>query len=81
VGKAKGSLRLTDVRPPLLVWSYEKRDGLSMPILAVGAAFDFYAGQTEQAPRWMQDHGLEWLFRLKAEPRRLWRRYILLNPW
>jgi N-acetylglucosaminyldiphosphoundecaprenol N-acetyl-beta-D-mannosaminyltransferase len=63
------------------VWAYEYRDALSMPILAVGAAFDFYAGATRQAPRWMQNHGLEWLFRLKTEPRRLWRRYILLNPW
>lgn len=63
------------------VWAYEHRDLLSMPILAVGAAFDFHAGEVRQAPRWMQNHGLEWLFRLKTEPRRLWRRYILLNPW
>jgi exopolysaccharide biosynthesis WecB/TagA/CpsF family protein len=63
------------------VWAYEYRDALSMPILAVGAAFDFHAGLTEQAPRWMQNRGLEWLFRLKTEPRRLWRRYLLLNPW
>jgi N-acetylglucosaminyldiphosphoundecaprenol N-acetyl-beta-D-mannosaminyltransferase len=63
------------------VWAYEYREGLSMPILAVGAAFDFHAGNVSQAPRWMQDHGLEWVFRLKTEPRRLWRRYILLNPW
>ncbi len=62
------------------VWAYEYRDALSMPILAVGAAFDFHAGTVAQAPRWMQDRGLEWLFRLKAEPRRLWRRYLLLNP-
>ena len=63
------------------VWAYEYRSALSMPILAVGAAFDFHAGTLSQAPRWMQDHGLEWLFRLKTEPRRLWRRYGLLNPW
>jgi N-acetylglucosaminyldiphosphoundecaprenol N-acetyl-beta-D-mannosaminyltransferase len=63
------------------IWAYEYRDALSMPILAIGAAFDFHAGTTRQAPRWMQDRGLEWLFRLKTEPRRLWRRYILLNPW
>jgi len=62
------------------VWAYEYRGLLSMPVLAVGAAFDFHAGQTEQAPPWMQDRGLEWLFRLKTEPRRLWRRYVLLNP-
>jgi len=63
------------------VWAYEYRDVLSMPILAVGAAFDFHAGTKRQAPRWMQDHGLEWVFRLKSEPHRLWRRYVLLNPW
>jgi N-acetylglucosaminyldiphosphoundecaprenol N-acetyl-beta-D-mannosaminyltransferase len=63
------------------VWAYEYRDELSMPILAVGAAFDFHGGKTRQAPQWMQDRGLEWLFRLRTEPRRLWRRYVLLNPW
>jgi N-acetylglucosaminyldiphosphoundecaprenol N-acetyl-beta-D-mannosaminyltransferase len=62
------------------VWAYEYRDALSMPILAVGAAFDFHAGTKRQAPRWMQNYGLEWVFRLKSEPRRLWRRYVLLNP-
>jgi exopolysaccharide biosynthesis WecB/TagA/CpsF family protein len=63
------------------VWAYEYQGALSMPILAVGAAFDFHAGETRQAPQWMQDRGLEWLFRLRTEPRRLWRRYVLLNPW
>jgi exopolysaccharide biosynthesis WecB/TagA/CpsF family protein len=63
------------------VWVYEHREALSMPLLAVGAAFDFHAGTLKQAPRWMQDHGLEWLFRLKTEPRRLWRRYLRYNPW
>jgi len=62
------------------VWAYEFRDALSMPILAVGAAFPFFAGEVPQAPRWMQDRGLEWLFRLGAEPKRLWRRYVMLNP-
>jgi exopolysaccharide biosynthesis WecB/TagA/CpsF family protein len=63
------------------VWAYEYRAALSVPILAVGAAFDFHAGTTRQAPPWMQARGLEWLFRLVAEPRRLWHRYLLLNPW
>jgi exopolysaccharide biosynthesis WecB/TagA/CpsF family protein len=63
------------------VWTYEYRNELGIPVVAVGAAFDFHAGTTAQAPRWMQDHGLEWLFRLTHEPRRLWRRYVLLNPW
>ncbi|QDU90007.1 Putative N-acetylmannosaminyltransferase [Pirellulimonas nuda] len=49
-------------------------------LLGVGAAFDFHAGLTRQAPRWMQEGGLEWLFRLGVEPRRLWRRYLLHNP-
>jgi exopolysaccharide biosynthesis WecB/TagA/CpsF family protein len=47
--------------------------------LCVGAAFDFHAGKTRMAPRWMQRRGLEWLFRLWQEPRRLWRRYLNTN--
>lgn len=47
--------------------------------LCVGAAFDFLAGAKPTAPRWMQDRGLEWLFRLASEPRRLWRRYLVAN--
>jgi N-acetylglucosaminyldiphosphoundecaprenol N-acetyl-beta-D-mannosaminyltransferase len=62
------------------VWAYEYRQMLGIPILAVGAAFDFHAGRLAPAPQTMQDLGLEWLFRLLQEPRRLWRRYILLNP-
>jgi N-acetylglucosaminyldiphosphoundecaprenol N-acetyl-beta-D-mannosaminyltransferase len=46
----------------------------------VGAAFDFHAGKVRQAPRWMQRSGLEWLFRLGCEPRRLWKRYFKNNP-
>jgi N-acetylglucosaminyldiphosphoundecaprenol N-acetyl-beta-D-mannosaminyltransferase len=63
------------------IWAYEYHEALGMPVVAVGAAFDFHSGMTKQAPRWMQDHGLEWCFRLKTEPRRLWRRYVVLNPW
>lgn len=61
-------------------WAFEYRNLLTMPIIAVGAAFAFHSGSSRQAPRWMQDWGLEWLFRLASEPRRLWRRYLLLNP-
>jgi N-acetylglucosaminyldiphosphoundecaprenol N-acetyl-beta-D-mannosaminyltransferase len=61
-------------------FAYEFRDFLSMPILAVGAAFPFIAGLLPQAPPWMQRRGLEWLFRLAEEPRRLWKRYLYLNP-
>lgn len=49
-------------------------------LIGVGAAFDFLAGRKRQAPRWMQRSGLEWLFRLLTEPRRLWRRYLINNP-
>jgi N-acetylglucosaminyldiphosphoundecaprenol N-acetyl-beta-D-mannosaminyltransferase len=49
-------------------------------LIGVGAAFDFHAGRVSQAPRWMQQLGLEWAFRLASEPRRLWRRYILITP-
>ncbi|WP_346291863.1 WecB/TagA/CpsF family glycosyltransferase [Sphaerothrix gracilis] len=62
------------------VWAYEYRDRLSMPILAIGAAFDFHAGILPQAPSWMQKRGLEWLFRLVQEPGRLWQRYLFYNP-
>jgi len=49
-------------------------------IITVGAAFDFYTGSKPQAPRWMQQNGLEWFFRLCTEPRRLWRRYLEIVP-
>jgi exopolysaccharide biosynthesis WecB/TagA/CpsF family protein len=62
------------------VWAYEYREALGMPIVAVGAAFDFFAGRMPQAPKTLQRYGLEWAFRLYSEPRRLWRRYLLLNP-
>jgi len=62
------------------IWAYEYRDLLNVPIIAVGAAFDFLAGTKAQAPIWVQNAGLEWLFRLLNEPGRLWRRYVLLNP-
>ena len=49
-------------------------------LFGVGAAFDFHAGRVHQAPLWMQRCGLEWLFRLCCEPRRLWKRYLKNNP-
>lgn len=62
-------------------WMSEHRDRLAAPVfIGVGAAFDFHAGLKPQAPRWMQRNGLEWLFRLWKEPRRLWRRYLRNNP-
>jgi N-acetylglucosaminyldiphosphoundecaprenol N-acetyl-beta-D-mannosaminyltransferase len=54
---------------------------ISAPVMiGVGAAFDMHAGLKPRAPRWMQRSGLEWLFRLAMEPRRLWRRYLVNNP-
>jgi N-acetylglucosaminyldiphosphoundecaprenol N-acetyl-beta-D-mannosaminyltransferase len=61
-------------------WMAAHRDSLPCAMVGVGAAFDFLAGSKPQAPRWMRDAGLEWLFRLAAEPRRLWRRYVVQNP-
>jgi N-acetylglucosaminyldiphosphoundecaprenol N-acetyl-beta-D-mannosaminyltransferase len=62
-------------------WVSRHRALLSAPVLiAVGAAFDFHAGLLRQAPRWMQRSGLEWLFRLLQEPRRLAYRYLVYNP-
>jgi N-acetylglucosaminyldiphosphoundecaprenol N-acetyl-beta-D-mannosaminyltransferase len=60
-------------------WVAENKEHIPAVLVAVGAAFDFHAGTVKQAPAWMQDSGLEWLFRLAQEPRRLWRRYLLTN--
>ena len=62
------------------VFVYENAERLSMPCLAVGAAFDFHAGLATEPPMWVQRAGLQWLQRLVANPRRLWRRYLVLNP-
>jgi len=62
------------------VWAYEYRDDLSMPLIAVGAAFDFHAGTLAKSPEFLSKIGLEWLFRLIKEPKRLWKRYLFLNP-
>ncbi len=63
-------------------WMARMRPQLDAPVLiGVGAAFDFLSGTVRQAPRWMQRSGLEWLFRLATDPGRLWRRYVIDNPW
>jgi N-acetylglucosaminyldiphosphoundecaprenol N-acetyl-beta-D-mannosaminyltransferase len=68
-------------QPKQELWMSEMRPLLAAPLLVgVGAAFDFHAGIVSQAPGWMQRNGLEWLYRLSREPRRLWRRYALQNP-
>ncbi len=64
--------------PKQELWMAEYRDRAGIPVLVgVGAAFDFFTGRARQAPPWMREHGLEWLYRLTTEPRRLWRRYLI----
>jgi N-acetylglucosaminyldiphosphoundecaprenol N-acetyl-beta-D-mannosaminyltransferase len=62
------------------VWMAEHKNRIGAVMLGVGAAFNFIAGEKKQSPRWLQALGLEWLFRLACEPRRLWKRYLLRNP-
>jgi len=61
-------------------WMAAHKGSLHCVMLGAGAAFDFIAGNKRHAPRWIQWLGIEWLFRLCSEPRRLWRRYLILNP-
>jgi exopolysaccharide biosynthesis WecB/TagA/CpsF family protein len=60
-------------------WVANHKGSINAAMMAVGAAFDFHAGVLDQAPKWMQDKGLEWLYRLIKEPRRLWKRYFFTN--
>lgn len=61
-------------------WMYNHRMNLDVSVMhGVGAAFDFHSGRKPQAPRWMMNLGFEWVFRLMTEPRRLWKRYTLVN--
>jgi len=67
--------------PKQEIWMQRHRSRLCVPVLVgVGAAFDFISGRVRQAPRWLRDRGLEWLWRLVREPRRLWRRTVVLGP-
>lgn len=63
-------------------WTYSHWDELAIRchVGTIGAVFDFYAGTLQRAPRWWQEHSLEWLYRLIKEPRRMWRRYVIGNP-
>jgi N-acetylglucosaminyldiphosphoundecaprenol N-acetyl-beta-D-mannosaminyltransferase len=66
--------------PKQEVWLQENLAALGVPVgVGVGAAFDFVSGQVPRAPRWMRAAGLEWLFRMAVEPRRLWKRYAVSN--
>ncbi len=61
-------------------WMAEHKSTLRTVMLGVGASFDFFAGNVKESPAWLGRLGLEWLYRLLQEPRRLWRRYLILNP-
>jgi N-acetylglucosaminyldiphosphoundecaprenol N-acetyl-beta-D-mannosaminyltransferase len=62
-------------------WMYEHRFRLKVPLmLGVGAAFDMNSGRSRRAPLWMRERGLEWLYRVCTDPRRLWRRYLITIP-
>jgi len=63
------------------VWVADHLGKINAAMMAVGAAFDFHAGKVKQAPKWMQNHGLEWFYRLIKEPRRLWKRYFTTNSY
>lgn len=60
-------------------WIAAHRGHINAVMVGVGAAFDYHAGTIQRAPLWMQKAGLEWLYRLVTEPRRLWRRYLVTN--
>ena len=65
--------------PKQELWMAAHRGRINSVMIGVGAAFNYHAGTISRAPQWMQDYYLEWLFRLAAEPRRLWRRYLVTN--
>jgi N-acetylglucosaminyldiphosphoundecaprenol N-acetyl-beta-D-mannosaminyltransferase len=83
--------RLRDVKPDLVLvglgcptqekWIAATQPKVDTVFMGVGAAFSFYSGVTRMAPAWMQDRGLEWLYRLYKEPRRLWWRYLYYNSY
>ncbi|SRR5579883_3332681 len=66
--------------PKQELWMAAHRGRIGAVMLGVGAAFDFHSGRVKQAPVWMQQAGLEWVYRLKSEPKRLWKRYAKHNP-
>jgi N-acetylglucosaminyldiphosphoundecaprenol N-acetyl-beta-D-mannosaminyltransferase len=81
---------INDARPDVLwvglgcpkqeKWAFAHLSTLNVPVIAaVGQAFDIYANRVGQAPAWMRNNGLEWLYRLATNPRRLWKRYLVYN--
>lgn len=88
----KGIIDAINVANPDLLWigmtapkqekwtySHWKELNIHCHVGTIGAVFDFFAGTVERAPMWWQEHGLEWLYRLLKEPKRMWRRYIIGN--
>ncbi len=65
--------------PKQELWMAKQLGHINAVMIGVGAAFDYHAGTLKRAPLWMQKRGLEWLYRLVTEPRRLWRRYLVTN--
>lgn len=65
--------------PKQELWMAAHRGRINAVMIGVGAAFDYHAGTLKRAPPWMQEHGLEWLYRVCKEPRRLWKRYLVSN--
>lgn len=65
--------------PKQEVWAHRNIDRIGVPVVCVGAAFDFNTGAKPRAPEWMRRAGIEWVYRLITEPRRLWKRYLVGN--
>ena len=80
IGSGAGIVFVGLGTPKQELWMAARRGKVPATMVGVGAAFDFLAGTKKQAPGWMQRLGLEWLFRVCTEPRRLWKRYLYRNP-
>jgi hypothetical protein len=82
IAEQKPDVLLVGMGTPLQeLWVDHYFDRLDARVVwTVGALFDYVSGRVQRAPHWMADHGLEWIFRLALEPRRMWRRYLLGNP-
>jgi len=82
INAAKPDILIVGLGMPLQErWLVENRSEIEASVVITGGAvFDYISGELRRAPRWMTDHGLEWLGRLLIEPRRLWRRYVVGNP-
>ncbi len=81
VNKSKADIVWVGISTPKQdLWIAEHKNELNTKVaIGVGAAFDFHSGRVKRAPRWMQKIGLEWLYRFKQDPKRLWKRYLIGN--